>query len=72
MLRRWTALSVKKLFFFCHGMGKGVVFAVLFAPVPEKEILDSIEHGSIIIRVFTVFYMAPWLSYFPATGDLAE
>jgi len=53
-------------------MGKGAVFAVFFAPVPEKEILDSIAHGSIIIRVFTVFYMAPWLSYFPATGDLAE
>jgi len=51
--------KVKKLFFsFYLRMGKGAVLAVFFAPVPEKELLDSIAHGS-IIRVFTVFYMAP-------------
>ena len=32
--------------------GRGCVFAVLFAPIPEKGISDFIAHGS-IIRVFT-------------------
>ena len=32
---------------------RGCAFAVFFALVPEKEILDFIAHGS-IIRVFTV------------------
>ena len=45
--------SRKGFFFFLSRKGeRGCVFAV-FGPVPEKEILDSIAHGS-IIRVFTV------------------
>jgi len=39
--------------FFCLGRGEGAVFLPYFLPpVPEKEILDFIAHGS--IRVFTV------------------
>jgi len=47
--------KVKKfLFFFLSREGeRGCVFAVFFSPVPEKEILDFIAHGS-IIQVFTV------------------
>ena len=47
--------KVKKfLFFFLSRKGeRGCVFAVFFSPVPEKEILDFIAHGS-IIQVFTV------------------
>jgi len=44
----------KSFFFLSRKGGRGCVFAV-FGPVPEKEILDSIAHGS-IIRVFTVSY----------------
>ena len=40
-------------FFLSQQGGEGCVFAVFFAPIPEKEILDFIAHGS-IIRVFTV------------------
>jgi len=47
--------KVKKfLFFYLSRKGeRGCVFAVFFSPVPEKEILDFIAHGS-IIQVFTV------------------
>ena len=47
--------KVKKfLFFFLSRKGeRGCVFAVFFSPIPEKEILDFIAHGS-IIQVFTV------------------
>ena len=47
--------KVKKfLFFFLSRKGgRGCVFAVFLPPVPEKEILDFIAHGS-IIQVFTV------------------
>jgi len=49
--------KVKKfLFFFLSQQGgRGCVFAVFFAPIPEKGILDFTAHGS-IIRVFTVVY----------------
>jgi len=44
----------KILFFLLSQEGERCcVFAVYFAPVPVKEILDFIAHGS-IIRVFTV------------------
>jgi len=48
--------KVKKiLFFFLPRKGeRDCVFAVFFASVPEKEILDFIAHGS-LIRVFTVY-----------------
>ena len=52
----FSSLSkVKKfLFFFLSRKGeRGCVFAVFPPPVPEKEILDSIAHSS-IIQVFTV------------------
>ena len=41
--------KVKKfLFFFLSRNGeRGCVFAVFFTPVPEKEILDFIAHGSL-------------------------
>ena len=46
--------KVKKfLFFSVSAGGKGCVFAVFFAPIPEKGISDFIAHGS-IIQVFTV------------------
>jgi len=41
------------LLFLSRKGERDCVFAVFFAPVPEKEILDLIAHGS-IIRVFTV------------------
>ena len=50
-------LSVRSrnyFYFFLSRKGeRGCVFAVFFAPVPEKEILDFIAHGS-IIQVSTV------------------
>jgi len=52
-------LSVRSrnLCFFLSRKGEGgCVFAVFFSPVPEKEILDFIAHGS-IIQVFTVSYV---------------
>jgi len=43
------------LFFFLSQQGgRGCVFAVFFAPIPEKGISDFIAHGS-IIQVLTVF-----------------
>ena len=47
--------KVKKfLFFFLSQQGEGgCVFAVFFAPIPEKGISDFIAHGS-IIQVLTV------------------
>jgi len=45
---------LKFLFFLLSQKGERCcVFAVFFAPVPEKEILDFIAHGS-IIQVFMV------------------
>jgi len=38
-------------FFSCLGGGRGRVFAVFFAPFPEKGILDFIAHRP-IIQVF--------------------
>ena len=51
-------LSVRSVFFFFLSVsegGKGAVLLLCFfaPPVPEKEILDFIAHGS-IVRVFTV------------------
>jgi len=40
-------------FVFCLGGGKGAVFCCIFAPFPEKGILDFIAHRP-IIQVFTV------------------
>ena len=46
-------------FFFLSQQGEGgCVFAVFFAPIPEKGILDFIAHGS-IIQVLTVGLLAP-------------
>jgi len=46
--------KVKKFFFFSVPEGgRGRVFAVFFAPFPEKGILDFIAHRP-IIQVFTV------------------
>jgi len=47
--------KVKKFFFFFLSRKgeRGCVFAVFFSPIPEKEILDFIAHGS-TIQVFTV------------------
>ena len=42
--------------FLSRKWGRGCVFAVFFALVPEKEILDLIAHGS-IIRVFTIILL---------------
>ena len=49
--------KVKKfLFFFLSQQGgRGCVFAVFFAPIPEKGISDFIAHGS-IIQVHTVVH----------------
>ena len=49
--------KVKKLLFFflSEQGGGGCVFAVFFAPIPEKGISDFIVHGS-IIQVFTVVH----------------
>jgi len=46
---------VKKLLFFFLSRkgGRGRVFAVFFAPFPEKGILDCMAHRP-IIQVFTV------------------
>jgi len=45
------------LFFFLSRRGeRGRVFAVFFAPFPEKGILDYIAHRP-IIQVFTVFIL---------------
>ena len=53
--------KVKKfLFFSVSAGGKGCVFAVFFAPIPEKGISDFIAHGS-IIQVFTV--LEPQISH---------
>jgi len=41
-------------FFSVSEVERGCVFAVFFAPIPEKEILNFIVHG-LIIRVSTVF-----------------
>ena len=42
------------IFFFLSQQEEGgCVFAVFFAPIPEKEISDFIAHGS-IIQVLTV------------------
>jgi len=50
--------KVKKfLFFFLSQQGgRGCVFAVFFAPIPEKGISDFIAHGS-IIQVLTVYVL---------------
>jgi len=40
-------------FFLSWNGGRGCVFAVLFDPFPEKEILDFKAHG-LIIQVFPV------------------
>ena len=50
--------KVKKfLLFFLSQQGEGgCVFAVFFAPIPEKGISDSIAHGS-IIQVLTVVHL---------------
>jgi len=46
--------KVKKKFLFLSEQGeRGRVFAVFFAPIPEKGISDFIAQGS-IIRDFTV------------------
>jgi len=48
----------KSLFFFCLRRGeRGRVFAVFFAPFPEKGILAYISHRP-IIQVFTVVLYA--------------
>jgi len=51
---------VKKFFFFFLSQrgGMGRVFAVFFAPYPEKGIPDYIAHRP-IIQVFTVSYKGP-------------
>ena len=50
-----TLSKVKKsLFFSVSEVERGCVFAMFFAPIPEKEILNFIVHG-LIIRVSTVF-----------------
>ena len=46
-------LRKKKFFFQSQQGGRGCVFAVFFAPIPEKGISGFIAHGS-IIRVPTV------------------
>ena len=69
-LNNWTVYYVvglsslskvkKLLFFFLSRKGeRGCVFAVFFAPVPEKEILDFIAHGS-IIQVSTILKRSSW------------
>ena len=49
------------LFLFCLGGGeRGSVFAVFFAPFPEKGILNHIAHGP-IIQVLNLRYSTPGL-----------
>jgi len=43
-------------FSFCLGGGKGPCFCCVFAPFPEKAILDFIVHRP-IIQVVTVSYL---------------
>jgi len=53
--------EVKKFLFFLSRRGeRGRVFAVFFAPFPEKGILDFIAHRP-IIQVFTVWWLATLL-----------
>jgi len=62
MLCHWTFLSQysqEKKEFLSHKRERDSVFAVPSSPVPEKEILDFIAHGS-IIQVFTVFENYIW------------
>jgi len=65
--------KVKKfLFFFLSQQGgEGCVFAVFFAPIPEKGISDFIAHGS-IIQVFTVEETCARTLEFPFSATRGE